>query len=75
NITIEYRGRELDWREIPAPAKPCVPAVQAAREGVKKLRLATTKRTWVPAADHPWRQAARRAAEQKAAREAVAVRS
>ncbi len=23
NITIEYRGRELDWREIPAPAKPC----------------------------------------------------
>lgn len=75
NITIEYRGRELDWCEIPAPAKPCLPAVQAAREGVKKLRLPTTKRTWAPAADHPWRQAARRAAEQKAARKAVAVRT
>lgn len=75
NITIEYRGRELDWREIPAPAKPCVPAVQAAREAIKKLSLPTTKRKWAPAADHPWRQAARRAAEQKAARKAVAVRS
>jgi transposase len=70
NITIEYRGRELEWREIPAPAKPCVLAVKPASQVVKKLRL-STKRKWVPATDHPWRKAARRAAEQKAAREAV----
>ena len=73
NITIEYRGDELDWREIPAPAKPCVVAVKPAMGGVQKLSPPTTKRKWVPAADHPWRKAARRAAEQKAAREAVAV--
>jgi len=73
SIAIEYRGRELDWREIPAPAKPCVLAVKPAREGFKKRSLPTTKRKWVPPADHPWRRAARRAAEQKAAREAVAV--
>ena len=71
NITIEYRGRELEWREIPAPAKPCVLAVKPTMEGVKKRSLPTTKRKWVPAADHPWRKAAHRAAEQKAAREAV----
>lgn len=69
-ITIEYRGRELEWREIPAPAKPCVLAVQPTSPVVQKLRV-STKRKRVPAADHPWRKAARRAAEQKAAREAV----
>jgi transposase len=70
NITIEYRGRELDGREIPAPAKPCV--LTPAIESVQKPNLATTKRKWVPGADHPWRKAARRGAEQKVAREAVA---
>jgi transposase len=65
-ITIEYRGRELEWREIPAPAKPCEISVHPAQ----KLRGPTPKRKWVPGADHPWRKAALRAAEQKAAREA-----
>jgi len=64
NITIEYRGRELKWREIPAPAKPCEPAP------AQKLRLPTPKRKWVPAADHPWRKAVLREAERKR-REAV----
>ena len=62
NITIEYRGRELRWREIPAPAKPCE---LAATNPAQKLRLPTPKRKWVPAADHPWRKAALRATEQK----------
>src|SRR3984885_6526430 len=53
NITIEYRGRKLGWREIPAPAKPCEPAVKPTQ----KLRVPTPKRKWVPAADHPWRKA------------------
>jgi transposase len=73
NITIEYRGRELQWREIAAPTKPCVLAVKPASQAVEKLRL-STKRKWVPAADHPWRKAARRAAEQKAARQAGSAR-
>jgi Helix-turn-helix domain len=75
NITIEYRGRELDWHEIPAPVKPCLLAMKPVTEGVKKLRPPTAKQKWVPAADHPWRKAARRAAEQKVAREAVTVGS
>ncbi len=63
-ISIEYRGRELEWREIPAPAKPCALPVQPAQ----KLRGPTPKR--VPAADHPWRKLILRTAQQKAAREA-----
>jgi transposase len=66
NITIEYRGRELDGREIPAPAKPCM--LTPAIESVPKPSLPTTKRKWVPGADHPWRKAARRGVEQNAAR-------
>jgi transposase len=69
-ITIEYRGRELDWREIPAPLKPRAFAVPPAQ----KLSGPTSKRKWVPAADHPWRKAIRRAAEQKAEREAASRR-
>ena len=65
-ITIEYRGRELEWREIPAPAKPC----ELPAEPAQKLREATAKRKWVPPADHPWRKLILRRAQQKAAREA-----
>jgi transposase len=70
DITIEYRGRELGWREIPTPAKPCEPAVKSTQ----KLRLPTPKRKWVPAADHPWRKATLGAVEQTAARETVSGR-
>jgi transposase len=59
-ISIEYRGRELEWREIPAPAKPCELPVPPEQ----KLKGATPKRKWVPPADHPWRKAIRRAVEQ-----------
>jgi transposase len=65
-ISIEYRGRELEWREIPAPAKPCELPVPPAQ----KLKGATPKRKWVPPADHPWRKLILRTAQQKAAREA-----
>jgi transposase len=70
DLTIEYRGRELAWCEIPAPTKLCEPAVKPAQT----LRVPTPKRKWVPTADHPWRKAVRRAVEQKAAREAVSGR-
>jgi len=69
SIAIEYRGQGLRWEEIPAPAKP-----QGAVENERQRgRLAAVRRKWVPPADHPWRKAARRAVDQKAARETMAV--
>ncbi len=62
-ITIEYRGRALRWQEIPAPAKTCLVEQQS-----REPHAPTAKRKWVPAANHPWREAARRAVEQRAAK-------
>ena len=67
SIAIEYRGQGLRWEEIPAPAKP-QGAVESEGQGG---RLAAVRHKWVPAADHPWRKAARRAADQKAARKTM----
>ena len=64
-IRIEYRGRAVSWKEIAAPVKP------QPTTAVTRVAVAITKRTRVPAADHPWREAARRAAQQKALRESV----
>jgi transposase len=66
NIAIEYRGRALRWQEIAAPRKPAA-AVQRARESVPPV--ATRKR--VPPANHPWREAARRAQQSRALKEAA----
>jgi hypothetical protein len=65
-VEIEYRGRAVPWREIPAPARPSVPE---ARLVVKRAPLPTpplAQRKGVPPADHPWRQAARRERERRA---------
>jgi transposase len=53
-ITIEYRGRELKWKEIAAPVKqPAQPVLATAAPTVKMpLRRGKT----IPAADHPWRR-------------------
>ncbi len=67
SITIEYRGRPLPWREIPAPARPNLLEAQRRAEPVKAASPPRAKRQWVPSADHPWRQAARRGAQQRAA--------
>ena len=57
---IEYRGRAVRWHEIAAPATP---AVQQGRSSpAAKLQ----KPKWVPLADHPWREAARRQVARKA---------
>src|SRR5438132_5437068 len=63
SLAIEYRGRALRWQEIPPPAKPRGEEARAAGHlgVVQAPRLA--KRKWVPPADHPWRRAARPAAE------------
>ena len=70
-IAIEYQGRALRWQEIPAPAKPSVRAVEPALERTTTASLPRAKRKWVPPADHPWREAARRGAQQKASRQAA----
>ncbi len=63
SIAIEYRGHALRWQEIPPPARPSVQeAMPPGHRGVPPApRLG--KRKWVPPADHPWRQAARRGVE------------
>ncbi len=72
-IAIEYRGRALPWQEIPAPARPKGQPTSSAVERGAKPSLPRAK--WVPPADHPWRQAARREAQERASkREAVAPR-
>ena len=63
-VGIEYRGRAVRWREIPAPAKP---SGQEARPAIERATTsAIAKRKWVPPANHPWRQATRRATERRA---------
>ena len=69
-IAIEYQGRALRWQEIPAPTRPHVLAAEPPSER-KRVPVSTVKRKWVPPADHPWREAARRWAQQKASRQAA----
>ena len=64
-IRIEYRGRALGWKQIAAPLQPA-PRAEAAGA---RVAVAIAKRKWAPPADQPWREAARRAVQQKAQRE------
>jgi len=69
-LEIEYRGHTVPWREIAAPARPRL--VERTAPAPRPI----ARRKWLPPADHPWREAARRAAERKATREVlVAQRS
>jgi len=71
-ITIEYGGRGLAWGEIPAPVGPL--DGEAPRVSQRpSLPIAWGRRKWTPPLDHPWKQAARRGARQKALREAAAA--
>jgi hypothetical protein len=63
NLWIEYGGQALRWKEIAAPVRPAM-----AHSSGRCVRVATTKQKWVPAENHPWREAARRAAQRKALR-------
>src|SRR6266568_4303589 len=71
SIVIEYRDGALRWREIPAPAKPSVSHSRPVIERAAVLSPVITKRKWVPPANHPWREAARRGRD-KAERRAAA---
>jgi len=64
SISIEYRGRALPCREIAAPARPKEYAVKP--DGTRP-RVHPAKQKWTPPANHPWREAARRVQQRKAA--------
>lgn len=64
-VDIEYRGRAVPWREIPAPARPRVPEARPASQRGRVPTSQIAKRKWVPPADHPWRQAMRREVERR----------
>ena len=63
SLAIEYRGHGVVWREIPAPAKPSIPEAKPAVQRATVPTAVIAKRKWVPPANHPWRQAARRGVE------------
>jgi Helix-turn-helix domain len=69
SLSIEYGGQRLRWKEIAAPVKPAM-----ADSHGPCVRLAVRKRKWMPPGNHPWRQAARQAAQRKALRETAAAR-
>jgi transposase len=70
-VEIEYRGRAVRWREIPAPVRASLPAARPGREPARLSTPPLPKRKWVPPGDHPWREAGRRAAERRASGEAA----
>jgi helix-turn-helix protein len=59
-VDIEYRGRAVPWREIPAPARPTVSPPRARKEAAGVPTRTISKEKWRPPADHPWRKAIRR---------------
>jgi transposase len=63
-LTIEHRGQALPWREIAAPAQPAPAACRS--EWQRKVAAANARHK--PAANHPWKQAARQEALRKALR-------
>ena len=65
-VEIEYRGRAVPWREIPAPVRASPPEVKPAVEPTQVPMPAIAKRKWIPPPDHPWRQAARYGAQRRA---------
>lgn len=67
DLSMEYRGQTLCWKEIAAPVRPALAACADA-----SVRVIGGKRKWVPPENHPWREAAHRAAQRKASRESAA---
>ncbi len=63
-VDIEYRGHAVPWREIAASVRASLRQTRCAAAAILPL----PRRKWVPPADHPWREAARRAAERKTSR-------
>jgi hypothetical protein len=73
-LAIEYAGRAQRWREIAAPRKPLKEESKPATERGLQRPPGRSQRKWVPPANHPWREAARRAMEKRVSKGAVATR-
>ena len=69
-VDIEYRGRAVQWREIPAPARPTVSLARVRKEAARVPAVAIRNERWKPPADHPWRQAIRREVADHSAKQA-----
>jgi len=65
-VSIEYRGRVVPWREIVIPAQAKASEPEPANEQAAVPTPPVPKRKWVPPADHPWREAARRDRQRRA---------
>ncbi len=70
-VDIEYRDHAVPWQEIAASVRASLRESPRAAAAI----LPMARRKWVPPPDHPWRQAARRAAERKASRGVIAASS
>ena len=68
SMAIEYRGRVLRCREIPAPTRPNEYEVKPVGERHTEQQA---RRKWVPSADHPWREAVRREMQKRASKTAA----
>ena len=68
-LAIEYRGRAVPWREIPAPSKPSVREATRVGCGRSTPGPGPGKRKWAPPADHPWRRALHREVTGRSSRE------
>jgi hypothetical protein len=64
-IAIEYRWWALRWQEIPAPRKPIEVERKPGGKPASEAQPPGVQRKWVPASNHPWREAARRGKHQR----------
>ena len=74
SLEIEYQGRAQRWREIPAPQRPLEAREKAAGKRGTPARAANHPAKWVPPANHPWREAARRGMKRREMKLAAATR-
>jgi hypothetical protein len=74
-LAIEYAGRAQRWREIAAPRKPRKEESKPAAGRVLQRQSGRSQRKWVPPANHPWREAARRGVKERALKQAAVAGS
>ncbi len=72
-MAIEYRGRELCWKGIPAPTRPTLLETESRAERPTELVRLRAKSKWVPPANHPWRKAIHREIEKRQRRACAAA--
>jgi hypothetical protein len=74
DIGIEYQGRAQRWREIPEPQRPMEAKEKAVGKRRTPARAESRPAKWVPPANHPWREAVRRAMKRREMKRAAATR-